>query len=125
VAVVPGLYSNTQAIYSLTLSTSKTLTAALFSNSPAFYAPVVSLGSGPQVIASGLFANQQSYFTQIITPGQVSLFPLRLTNSHTFYSAALSDGAADLPDAAPRYTVTAIGRHLSTASCARAYKVIK
>ena len=125
VTVAPSLYNNSQTFYSLTLSASKTLLAGLFASSQTFYAPIVSLGSGPQVIAPGLFSNTQIYFTQIITPGQVSLFPLRLTNSHTFYSAALSDGAAGIPDAAARYTVTAHRRTLSITAAPRSYQVIK
>ncbi len=124
-AVVPSLYSNTQAFYNLTLTASKTLSAALFTNAPTFYAPIVSLGSGPQVISPPLLVNAQSYFTQIVTPGQVSLFPALLTNSQSFYAATVSDGSTGLPDAAARYTVTAQPRRLATSAGARSYQVIK
>ena len=125
VTLAPSLYNHSQTFYSLTLSASKTLSAALFANSPTFYSPIVSLGSGPQVVAPGLFTNAQSYFTQMVAPGQVSLFPLRLTNSQAFYAAIVSDGSTGLPDAAARYTVTAHGRPLSIVATPRSYQVIK
>ena len=125
VTLAPSLYNHSQTFYSLTLSASKTLSAALFANSPTFYSPIVSLGSGPQVVAPGLFTNAQSYFTQMVAPGQVSLFPLRLTNSPAFYAATVSDGSTGIPDAATRYTVTAHGRPLSIVATPRSYQVIK
>jgi hypothetical protein len=125
VTLAPSLYNHTQTFYSLTLSASKTLSAALFANSPTFYSPIVSLGSGPQVVAPGLFTNAQSYFTQMVAPGQVSLFPLRLTNSPAFYAATVSDGSTGIPDAATRYTVTAHRHPLSITATPRSYQVIK
>ena len=125
VTVTTSLYNNSQTFYSLTLTASKTLSAALFTNAPTFYAPIVSLGSGPQVISPPLLVNAQSYFTQIVTPGQVSLFPALLTNSQSFYAATVSDGSTGLPDAAARYTVTAQPRRLATSAGARSYQVIK
>jgi len=125
VTLAPGLYNHSQTFYSLTLSASKTLSASLFTNSQTFYSPIVSLGSGPQVVAPGLFTNAQSYFTQLVAPGQVSLFPLQLTNSQAFYAATVSDGSTGLPDAAARYTVTAQPRRLATSAGARSYQVIK
>ena len=94
VNVAPSLYSNAQAFYILTLTTSKTLTPALFANSNTIYDPVVSLDSAPQVVAPSLFANTQSYFTQTVSPGAVSLFPILLTNSSTFYAATVANGGS-------------------------------
>ena len=94
VAVTSSLYSNAQAFYILTLTTSKTLTPALFANSNTIYDPVVSLDSAPQVVAPSLFANTQSYFTQTVSPGAVSLFPILLTNSSTFYAATVANGGS-------------------------------
>lgn len=125
VTLAPSLYNHTQTFYSLTLSASKTLSASLFTNSQTFYSPIVSLGSGPQVVAPGLFTNAQSYFTQMVAPGQVSLFPLRLTNSPAFYAATVSDGSTGIPDAATRYTVTAHRHPLSITATPRSYQVIK
>lgn len=125
VTVTPSLYNNSQTFYSLTLSSTKTLSAALFTNAPTFYASIVSLGSGPQVISPPLLVNAQSYFTQLVTPGQVSLFPALLTNSQSFYPATVSDGSTGLPDAATRYTVTSKPRRLATSASARTYQVIK
>ena len=84
-AVVPSLYSNTQAFYNLTLTTSKTLTAALHTNSSAFYSPLVSLGGAPLVVDPALFSNLSSFFSHTVTPGAVSLYPLRLDNTQSFY----------------------------------------
>lgn len=93
VSVAPSLYNNSQAFYTLTVTTSKTLAPALFTNSNAVYDPVVSLGSGPQVISPTLFVNAQSYFTQTVVPGSVSLFPVLLANSSTFYAPSVSNGS--------------------------------
>lgn len=125
VTLAPSLYNHSQTFYSQSLSASKTLSVALFTNSPTFYSPIVSLGSGPQVIAPGLFTNAQTYFTQMVAPGQVSLFPLQMTNSQAFYAATVSDGSTGPPDAAARYTVTAHGRPLSIVATPRTYQVIK
>ncbi|NMD06627.1 MAG: DUF2341 domain-containing protein, partial [Phyllobacteriaceae bacterium] len=93
VSLAPSAYSNTQTFYNLTLTTSKTLANTLFANSSALYEPIVSLGSGPQVVSPSLFSNTQSFFTQVVTPGAVSLFPVLLTSSHAFYPAAVSSGS--------------------------------
>ena len=90
VTVAPSLYSNAQAFYILTLTTSKTLVPALFTNSNALYVPIVSLGTGPQIVAPSLFSNTQSYFTQTVVPGVVSLFPTMFTSVQAFYSPTVA-----------------------------------
>ena len=57
----------------------------------------------------------------MVAPGQVSLFPLRLTNSPAFYAATVSDGSTGIPDAATRYTVTAHRHPLSITATPRSY----
>lgn len=90
VTVAPSLYNNSQTFYSLTLSASKTLLAGLFTNSQAFYAPIVSLGSGPQIVAPPLFSNTQSYFTHAVSTGQVVLFPILFNNTQAFFSPVVA-----------------------------------
>jgi len=112
VSVSPSLYNNTQAFYGLTLTASKTLAPALFTNSNTLYDPVVSLGSAPQVIAPPLFINTQSYFSHTVNTGQVQLFPTLFSNASLFFQPTVAaPGVMTLTQA----DINAIVAALSTA----------
>lgn len=92
VSVVPSLYTNAPTFYGLTVTTSKALTASLFSNSSELYEPLATLAGGPLVIAPSLFSNTASFFTHTVASGLVQLYPVRLDSASVFYPATIGNG---------------------------------
>lgn len=96
VAITPSLYSNDQtSFYSLTVTTTKTLTATLFTNDQTFYAPIVSLAGGTQYVVPSLHTNVESFFSATVSTGAVQLYPALYTNTQTFYNATLGGALTD------------------------------
>ncbi len=93
VSVAPSLYTNAPTFYGLTVTTSKTLTASLFSNASELYEPLVTLAGGPLVIAPSLFSNTASFFMHTVASGLVQLYPVRFDSPSVFYAPAVSTGS--------------------------------
>jgi len=93
VSVAPSLYANAPTFYGLTVTTSKALTASLFSNSSELYEPLVTLAGGPLVIAPSLFSNTASFFTHTVASGLVQLYPVRFDSPSVFYAPVVSTGS--------------------------------
>lgn len=82
-ALVAGLFTETQTFYSATVVPDGLVTVPLHTNTQTFYAPIV--GAAP-FIALPLHTNTQSTFAPQIN---LHLVASRLTNSQTFYSPTL------------------------------------
>jgi len=93
VSVTPSLYANAPTFYGLTVTTSKTLTASLFSNASELYEPIVSIAGGPQIVAPSLFSNTASFFTHTVASGLVQLYPVRFDSPSVFYAPVVSTGS--------------------------------
>lgn len=93
VSVAPSLYANAPTFYGLTVTTSKALTASLFSNSSELYEPLATLAGGPLVIAPSLFSNTASFFTHTVASGLVQLYPVRFDSASVLYAPAVSTGS--------------------------------
>ena len=93
VSVAPSLYANAPTFYGLTVTTSKALTASLFSNASELYEPLVTLAGGPLVIAPSLFSNTASFFTHTVASGLVQLYPVRFDSPSVFYAPVVSTGS--------------------------------
>ncbi len=93
VSVAPSLYANAPTFYGLTVTTSKTLTASLFSNASELYEPLATLAGGPLVIAPSLFSNTASFFTHTVASGLVQLYPVRFDSPSGFYAPVVSTGS--------------------------------
>ena len=122
VSVTPSLYANAPTFYGLTVTTSKTLTASLFSNASELYEPLATLAGGPQVIAPSLFSNTASFFTHTVASGLVQLYPVRFDSASVFYAPAVSTGSfsGSISDADITRIVQAVLLQLNNESIAAA-----
>ena len=122
VSVAPSLYANAPTFYGLTVTTSKTLTASLFSNASELYEPLATLAGGPLVIAPSLFSNTASFFTHTVASGLVQLYPVRFDSASVFYAPAVSTGSfsGSISDADITRIVQAVLLQLNNESIAAA-----
>ena len=122
VSVTPSLYANAPTFYGLTVTTSKALTASLFSNSSELYEPLATLAGGPLVIAPSLFSNTASFFTHTVASGLVQLYPVRFDSASVFYAPAVSTGSftGSISDADISRIVQAVLLQLNNESIAAA-----
>ena len=122
VSVTPSLYANAPTFYGLTVTTSKTLTASLFSNASELYEPLVTLAGGPQIIAPSLFSNTASFFTHMVASGLVQLYPVRFDSPSVFYAPVVSTGSfsGSISDADITRIVQAVLLQLNNESIAAA-----
>lgn len=95
VTLLPDRLDNTNVFFSptVTLDTDQVLHVGFLADTNTFFAPVVSLASGPQTLAPELFSNTSSFFSPTVAPGTVTLTPSLFTNDNTFFDCVvLRDG---------------------------------
>lgn len=72
----------------------QTLTASLFTNSNAFYAPTVTPGA--VTLTPGLYSNANAFYAPTVSAGAVTLTPARYDNAQAFYAPTVSAGSTTL-----------------------------
>lgn len=89
VVILPPLVANAQSFFSPTVKPRNTLTATRLTNAQTFYGPVVGASNR---LTPPLYANDNQFFSAVLTQGDANLRPDIFVNDNVFFAAEVFRG---------------------------------